>query len=100
MDRVDSFRSAIDVFFAHYTWLARLADDQGKCLWAVVTKHHWLWHLGERSMYLHPRRAACMIDEDFVGLIKEIVRASSAGTQGYRVQESVCTKYRIAMSID
>ena len=96
--RVHSFRNAIDVFLANYTWLAACSDARGQLLFNVTPKFHWLWHLGERSMYLHPRRAACMIDEDFVGVMKEVVRASSAGTKGHKVQMTVCDKYRFGMA--
>ena len=39
-----------------------------------------------------------MIDEDFVGFLKKIVSASSAGTVAHDVQASVCDKYRHGMS--
>ena len=85
-------------FLSYYSNLAKGADESGKLLYNITPKFHWLSHLGELSLYLHPRRAACMIDEDFVCIIKEIARSSSSGTKAHDIQLAVCDKYRHGMS--
>ena len=99
LPQVGAFRNAIDVFLSHYSWLANRSDQRNELLFNVVTKHHWLWHIGERAMYLHPRIGATMIDEDFVGHVKEVVQACTSGMPSHNVQASVCDKYRYAMSL-
>jgi hypothetical protein len=41
--------------------------------------------------------SACLIDEDYVGIIKHIVRRCTAGTQLHDVAEKVMLKYRWGM---
>ena len=40
-------------------------------------------------MYLNPRRSNCMIDEDYVGVVKNCVAASASGTSMEDVPKKV-----------
>ena len=66
-----------------YTLLANRADrtggDEG-LLWNITPKFHWYWHWAVKALYFNPRKTNCFVDEDFVGDVKEIVAASTAGT--------------------
>ena len=62
----------IFILLKNYTALGQIADAEGKLLWNMTPKFHWLYHFGERAQFLSPRRGACLIDEDYVGKIKTI----------------------------
>ena len=88
------YRRHIDKVLSIYTWLADEATKCGDLLWSVVPKHHWLWHLAERCQYLHPRRGATLIDEDFVKHVREIVRACTRATPLHKIPGIMIEKYR------
>ena len=91
--------SAVDSMFKFYTRLANHADAKGDLLWSMVPKFHWLWHLSRRSQYLHPRRGACLLDEDFVGKLKLITKMCTSSTPLHRVPTAVAEKYRWGMYV-
>ena len=90
---VGGFRAEIDALLSDYCALAAQADADGDLLWNLAPKWHWFWHLGHRAQYAHPRRGACLIDEDFVGKIKVVAQAALAGTQLHNVVLKVMEKY-------
>ena len=45
-----------------------------------------------KALYLNPRKTNCFVDEDFVGDVKEIVAASTAGTSMEEVPSKVMEK--------
>ena len=86
------FNQTVKRFLVEYSLLANAADEQGLLLFTVAPKHHHLWHLGERSLFMNPRRANCMLDEDYVGKIKEVVHSTVHGTEAHNVPENVLEK--------
>ena len=72
------FNQTVKRFLVEYSLLANAADEQGLLLFTVAPKHHHLWH---------PRRANCMLDEDYVGKIKEVVHSTVHGTEAHNVPE-------------
>ena len=58
-----------------YSRLAKMADDNDQCIFNIVPTHNFLWHFAYKARYLNPRKGNCMIDEDFVGVMKNIVRS-------------------------
>ena len=88
------FRGVVDQFLADYTWLGVQADRLHLFLFSGVPKLHWLWHMAHRAHYLNPRRAACFIDEDFVGRVKKIAVRCTAASALHRVPTYVMQKYR------
>ena len=69
----------------------------GDLLFTFAPKHHMMYHWACKARYLNPRRSACLIDEDYVGIIKNIVRRCTAGTQLHDVATKVMEKYRWGM---
>ena len=61
-------------------------------LWDITPKCHWYWHWATTSLDLKPRKTNCFVDEDFVGDVKEIVAASTAGTSMEEVPSTVIEK--------
>lgn len=57
-----------------------------------------MFHLGERAMFVNPRRSSTLIDEDFVGKIKGLVAAAASGTEAHKVPNKVAEVYRYGFS--
>ena len=72
--------------------LARQADTDELLLWKLVPKHHWQFHLAQKSRWLNPRVSACFLDEDFVGQLKQIVATCTPGSPMEEVPLSVQAK--------
>ena len=91
---VNALRAHIGAGLLLYQKLAARADRDAELLFSQPTKFHWMWHLGERAMYLSPRLSNTMMDEDFVGRMKELVQACSAGTELDNMALKAIEKYR------
>ena len=90
----DQLACNINCILQKTTVLAARADKDKQLLWPIKPKSHWLWHLGQRARFLNPRKANCMVDEDFVGACKDIVQASVHGTRPHIVPEKFMSRYR------
>ena len=89
----------IFILLKNYTALGQIADAEGKLLWNMTPKFHWLYHFGERAQFLSPRRGACLIDEDYVGKIKTIGQACASGTPLHKMPSRIVEKMRWGKSI-
>lgn len=98
-DQACEFQQHIITFLTKYSELGHLADARGDLLWNMTTKFHWLYHLGQRSHYLCPRRGACWIDEDYVKQTKDVAQACSAGTPLHQIPVRLVDKMRWGLSI-
>ena len=87
-------QTSVHEFLRVYTELGHSADRGNLLLFNMTHKFHVLWHLGQRASFLCPRRGACLIDEDYVGRIKEVAQACSAGTQLHQIPGKVLQKVR------
>lgn len=97
---VRRLRDLVDEFLLSYTKLSNAAFAENELLWNLVPKFHWYWHLIYRAQYLHPRKGNTFIDEDFVGILKVIVKACVSGIQPHNVPALVIEKMRWSMHID
>ena len=88
------FKTNITKLLQNYSLLANSADRQGLVLFAMVPKHHYVYHLGDRASYLNPRRGNTMVDEDHVGKIKEVVASCAHGTESHHVPTKFMEKYQ------
>eukprot|EP00974_Lingulodinium_polyedra_P009748 934489-Lingulodinium_polyedra.AAC.1 len=93
MPSATKFKQLVNSFLKDYSLLANMADREKKLVFAVTPKFHWLWHLGDRSQYLNPRKGNTMLDEDFVGQSKDIVAACASGTEAHRVPAKFVERY-------
>lgn len=87
------------MFLTHYTLLGQHAEAEGLLLWNFKPKSHYLWHLARQSQFLHPALAACYVDEDFVGIIKNIAQRSSDGSKLECIGQRVFDKYACGMQL-
>ena len=78
----------------YYTLLATNADSKSLLLFNMAPKFHWLYHFGKKAMYLNPRKGNCSLDEDFVGVCKEIVQSCAHSTAAHKIPVSFADKYR------
>ena len=81
-----------------YTWLGLRSDEAGDCLFSAAPKLHWLWHMAYRSIYLHPRRVSCWLDEDYMKHIKRLASSATNGVARHLVPRQVVEKYRQSMA--
>ena len=101
MERVDvkALQKTMSKFLSAFNGAASHCQASQNLLFNVTTKLHWLHHLTERALYLHPRRSCCLIDEDFVGEIKGICQRCTASTPLHKVPNAVLAKYRWGMTM-
>ena len=93
-DKVCAFQRRTDECLQLYGRLSNFADRSGWLLWTFSPKVHLTWHFPNRIRWLHPRRAACWSEEDFMKKIKQIAKRSAAGKPLHRVAPAVVQKYR------
>ena len=98
-DMSADLKTNTDEFLKAYTRAGNLADTQGLLLFSAVPKLHWMWHMAVRSAFLHPRRSACFIDEDFVKHMKQIAARCVSGTKQHLVPTKLLMKYRWGMGM-
>eukprot|EP00959_Pyramimonas_sp_CCMP1952_P367342 7693965-Pyramimonas_sp.AAC.1 len=53
--------------------------------------------MAERSLYMNPRCGATLVDEHFMGSIKEICQSCSHGTASHMIPEKVMFKHEWLM---
>ena len=108
--KVTELRNKISEFLNLLNWLANAVDrddphpdslfEVGDKLFTVPPKTHWLWHLGDRAMWLAPRKGACYAGEDFQRLIKALARSSTASCPSHLVPRTMSGKYRWAVHFE
>ena len=81
----------------HYSWLSRDALGKLQKIWNIAPKLHYMVHLGQRRQFLHPRCGWTYSDEDFVGRIARLARASTGGVAIDRLQRTIAAKYSNAL---
>ena len=86
-----------DVVLVCYSQLANWADQHGHALFNIVPKHHYIWHMARQAKWLNPRKTNTMVDETFMGIVKDIVRACAHGSPCHTTQMSFVEKYRRAL---
>ena len=96
LDAARQFRDHVDALLQTYQLCAAEADAKGVLLWNQPTKWHWLWHLSRHAHFQNPRRNNTMLDEDFVGRIKDLAAACATGTELHEMPRKTLEKYRWA----
>ena len=94
LEAAQRFQALVRSFLQEYSLLVNAADRESAVLFAMVPKHHWFWHLGDRALWINPRRSCCLIDEDYVGKMKLVVAACAHGPATHEVQNKVAEQYR------
>ena len=61
----------------HHMWsvVAKESDNQGLTIWNTPTKLHYLHHLGEKAMFLNPRKGNTMVEDTYMGVCKALAKS-------------------------
>ena len=93
------FRTHVDAFLVHYSYLAKQALSQKVYKYSLVTKHHYVAHLPDQCDFLNLKISWCYQGETMAGLIAALGHSVLAGTAACKVCTSIISKYRLAMHL-
>ena len=93
------FKMHIELMLRDYAKMALKADAQGELLFSTIPKHHILWHLADRAIYVNPRRVGTFQSEDLVGRFRPIVKSAASGTAAHMIASKCATKWRWGKSL-
>ena len=87
-------QESVQEHLLQYSHMAKICDGRGDMLFTVAPKHHMMTHWAAKAMYLNPRRVACFMDEDMVGIVKSIVQGCTSGSTLDKIASTVTGKHR------
>ena len=96
-------QSAIDFAQAiggiHLMWslVANDSDTKGLNIWNTPTKLHYLHHLGEKAMFLNPRKGNTMLEETYMGVCKTLAKSCLHCTNDVNMPKAFMDKYLWAL---
>ena len=94
---VSELQSTIDSFLAHQNWLYADAEAREVKMYNVTIKSHYLWHIGQDAVYYNPRLGWTYSDEDFVGKVASLARATTVATTDITRPSIILRKYLAAL---
>ena len=50
-------------------------DELGMNIWNTPTKLHYFYNLGEKAIYLNPRKSNTMVEETYMGVCKTLAQS-------------------------
>ena len=102
MDVVDvlGLQQSIDEMLAAYSRAALKTDEHGWKIFPVLPKHHWAWHWGRKSSYMHPSRGSCWLDDNYMGVVKHIVQTCARGRSAHMMPIQIAEKIRWSSSFE
>ena len=81
----------------HYNCAAVWARENNLKRWNVVPKMHFFAHIALTCRYQNPRTTWNYMDEDFMGIMKEIAEACTSGTPSHKVPKVAATKWGLGV---
>ena len=93
------FRADVQGFLQGYSQMANAADRENLALFNMVPKFNMLSHMGDRALWVNPRKSCCLIDESYVGQMKVVVQACAHGTAAHAIQGKVAEQYRFGFFV-
>jgi hypothetical protein len=82
-------------FLLNYSWLAKNAIEQGRFMWSIVNKFHFLVHLVEQSRWENSKEFSAYSGEDFVGRISRICHKCLPGKPTHQIFNAFLDRYLI-----
>ena len=55
-----------------WSLVANSSDARGDNVWNTPTKLHYIYHLGQKAVYVNPRKGNTMIEETYMGVCKSL----------------------------
>ena len=96
-DEADAALQAIQGCLQHYVWLqGHVAKD---CLFQLVPKFHWAYHLGQMCNYQNPKTFWTYRQESWVGSMATVAHSCSHGTKNTKLSESFSEKYLLGLQL-
>ena len=83
----------------HHMWslVANDSDSTGVHIWNTPTKLHYLHHLGEKAMFLNPRKGNTMVEETYMGVCKTLAQSCLHSTDDVNMPKAFMDKYLWAL---
>ena len=83
----------------HHMWslVANDSDTKGLNIWNTPTKLHYLHHLGEKAMFLNPRKGNTMLEETYMGVCKTLAQSCLHGTDDVHMPKAFMDKHLWAL---
>ena len=80
-----------------WSLVANDSVKKGLTVWNTPTKLHYLHHLGEKAMFLNPRRGNTMVDETYMGVCKTLAQSCLHSTDDVNMPKAFMDKYLWAL---
>ena len=90
----------VDTVLVNYSLLANWADKAGHLLFNVAPKHYDLWHMGQQARYLNPKKSNIMLYESSMGVINDLAKSCSRGSDPHKIHLNCVEKHRWALHFD
>lgn len=90
-------KKASSTFLLEYSFLARDAMANGRHLFSIVPKFHYMSHMVDQMKYCNARFTWCYGGEDMVGRISRLGHSCLRGLATFKVVDKLMQKYRIAI---
>ena len=91
------FAHALDGVLLMWSHVANASDSRGEVIWNNPTKLHYLWHLGQKAMFLNPRRGNTMVEETYMGVCKTLAQSCLHSTDDVNMPKAFMDKYLWAL---
>ena len=89
-ERVATLQRSTDEFLQYYRWLH---VHSGTHRWQELPKFHGMQHISLHACYQNPRWGWVYLDEDWMGLIKDICQSCMNGTASHKVVPKLLKKW-------
>ena len=91
--------NCIDRFVLHYLWLSDNSCRQGRCLWNVTPKFHYLCHISFQLDLITPRFTQNYKEEGSIGRISTLYKSLANGPYLATSQATALRKYVVALHL-
>ena len=91
------FAQTIGEILLMWSLVANDSDTQGLNIWNTPTKLHYLHHLGEKAMFLNPRKGNTMLEETYMGVCKTLAKSCMHSTDDVNMPKAFMDKYLWAL---
>ena len=80
-----------------WTLVANDSDTKGLNIWNTPTKLHYFHHLGEKAMFLNPRKGNTMLEETYMGVCQTLAKSCLHSTDDVNMPKAFMDKYLWAL---
>ena len=84
-------------FLNSYRWLRHNAGAAKR--WQEIPKFHFMIHVALQAQLQNPRRSWTYVDEDWMGLIKDICQSCMHGTPSFKVVAKIVSKLVVGSTL-